>query len=65
MKTAIVTGGAKGIGKAIAERLAQDGFRVVIADADQPAAMTAAAELSGLAIGVDVGVWSICHECWH
>jgi NAD(P)-dependent dehydrogenase (short-subunit alcohol dehydrogenase family) len=31
-RTAIVTGGATGIGKAIAARLAQDGARVVIAD---------------------------------
>src|SRR5271154_5114503 len=54
MKTAIVTGGAKGIGRAIAGRLAHDGFTVVIADADEPAAITAAAELAGLGIGVDV-----------
>ena len=31
-KVAIVTGGAMGIGKAIALRLAQDGASVVIAD---------------------------------
>src|SRR5688572_20200733 len=31
-RTAIVTGGATGIGKAIAARLAQDGARVVVAD---------------------------------
>ena len=31
-RTAIVTGGASGIGKAIAVRLAQDGARVVVAD---------------------------------
>src|SRR5271156_3056814 len=53
MKTAIVTGGAKGIGRAIAGRLAHDGFTVVVADADEPAAITAAAELAGLAIGGD------------
>ncbi len=54
MKTAIVTGGAKGIGSAIAQRLARDGFTVVIADADEAAAVSAAEELSGLGIGVDV-----------
>jgi len=53
MRTAIVTGGAKGIGKAIATRLARDGFTIVIADADQ-SAVAAAAEVSGLGIGVDV-----------
>ena len=41
-KTAIVTGGAKGIGKAIAERLISDGFFVVIADTDQQAGEQAA-----------------------
>src|SRR5258708_3843176 len=54
MRTAIVTGGAKGIGRAIAGRVAQDGFTVVVADSDEPAAIAAAAELSGLGLGVDV-----------
>ncbi|MGB6080669.1 MAG: SDR family oxidoreductase [Xanthobacteraceae bacterium] len=42
----IVTGAAKGIGLAIAERLAQDGAKLVIADLDGAALNQAAAKLS-------------------
>ncbi|MGB9228052.1 SDR family NAD(P)-dependent oxidoreductase, partial [Mycobacterium sp.] len=31
-KTAVVTGGASGIGRAVAERLRRDGFRVAVID---------------------------------
>jgi 2-hydroxycyclohexanecarboxyl-CoA dehydrogenase len=31
-KTAVVTGGASGIGRAVAERLRSDGFRVAVVD---------------------------------
>lgn len=58
-QTAIVTGGARGIGKAIARRLLEEGFRVAILDIDRAAGMTAAAELrcgSGpVFLEVDVG----------
>jgi NAD(P)-dependent dehydrogenase (short-subunit alcohol dehydrogenase family) len=43
---AIVTGAARGIGLAIAERLGRDGHRVVLADLDAAAGAEAAARLS-------------------
>ncbi len=36
---ALITGGARGIGAGIADRLTRDGWRVVIADRDQPATL--------------------------
>ncbi|MYZ48135.1 SDR family NAD(P)-dependent oxidoreductase [Propylenella binzhouense] len=44
-KVAIVTGGARGIGFAIARRFADDGARVVVADIDEDAGSDAAAQL--------------------
>jgi NAD(P)-dependent dehydrogenase (short-subunit alcohol dehydrogenase family) len=44
--SAIVTGGAQGIGKAIAVALAQDGMHVVIVDTDRVAGRETMAELS-------------------
>jgi 2-deoxy-D-gluconate 3-dehydrogenase len=59
-KTAIVTGGAMGIGRGIVERLAEAGAAVVIADADLEAAEATAKELGEqgrhvLAMYADVG----------
>lgn len=52
-KRAVITGGAHGIGKAIAKRFAGEGAIVVIADCDTSALEQAAAELSsgGAAVG--------------
>ncbi|MEJ0072475.1 MAG: SDR family NAD(P)-dependent oxidoreductase [Candidatus Saccharibacteria bacterium] len=46
-KSAIVTGGGKGIGYGIAYRLAEAGANVLIADMDEEAAQKAASELTG------------------
>lgn len=58
-RVAIVTGGASGIGHAVARRLSAESAAVVIADADRPAAEAVAAELSedgarAIALEVDV-----------
>lgn len=54
---ALVTGGARGIGRGIARRLLWDGFRVVIADSDGEAGLRLVAESAGeiTAITTDVG----------
>jgi NAD(P)-dependent dehydrogenase (short-subunit alcohol dehydrogenase family) len=45
-KTAVVTGGASGMGRAFAERFARAGMHVVVADVEAPALDAAVAELS-------------------
>ncbi|MCC8392648.1 SDR family oxidoreductase [Paraburkholderia sp. MMS20-SJTR3] len=50
-RVAVITGGAGGIGRAIAARLQRDGLRVALWDLDERAAHEAAAELAELADG--------------
>jgi 3-hydroxybutyrate dehydrogenase len=46
-RTALVTGGASGIGRAVAARLATDGAHVLVLDRDEAGAKEAASEIGG------------------
>jgi NAD(P)-dependent dehydrogenase (short-subunit alcohol dehydrogenase family) len=54
-KVAVVTGGASGIGRAAARRLAEEGATVVVADIDAAGARKVADEVGGSAAALDVG----------
>ena len=51
-KNAVVTGGARGIGAATAQRLASEGARVVVADFDEPTAQETAQRIGNGAVAV-------------
>ncbi|SHH86259.1 L-iditol 2-dehydrogenase [Marivita hallyeonensis] len=55
-KTALITGAARGIGRAFAEAYIQEGARVAIADIDDSRAATTAAELGENALAVHLDV---------
>jgi 3-hydroxybutyrate dehydrogenase len=53
-RRALITGGASGIGRACAVRLAEAGADVVVLDRDADAAKAAAADVGGTAVAVDL-----------
>ena len=52
--TAVVTGGASGIGRAVCELLSKEGYRVAVADRDKRGADEVAQHIDGYAFEVDV-----------
>jgi NAD(P)-dependent dehydrogenase (short-subunit alcohol dehydrogenase family) len=61
-RCAIVTGGGHGIGRALAERLAAEGARVVVADRNGPRAEKVAHNVGGMAVVCDVGDPAAVHD---
>jgi len=55
IRTAVVTGGGHGIGRALCRRLSNDGITVVVVDLDGESAQTVAGEMGGHAFAIDVG----------
>ncbi|MEM6495480.1 MAG: SDR family oxidoreductase [Pseudomonadota bacterium] len=54
-RVAIVTGAAKGIGRAVAHQLASEGWQIVCADIDQDENEITAAGTNGHAVACDIG----------
>jgi NAD(P)-dependent dehydrogenase (short-subunit alcohol dehydrogenase family) len=60
--TAIVTGGAKGIGAATVRRLVRDGYRILMIDIDQDAAHAVGDEVEASGTPCEVVVGDIAHD---
>jgi 3-oxoacyl-[acyl-carrier protein] reductase len=58
IKTALITGGSKGIGYGVAEALIKDGIRVAITSRSQKSADEAAASLNKIKAGFAIGIES-------
>jgi NAD(P)-dependent dehydrogenase (short-subunit alcohol dehydrogenase family) len=54
-RVAIVTGAGRGIGRAVAEKMAAQGARIVVADRDETLARETAADLNATPVVVDIG----------
>ncbi|CAN5124361.1 SDR family NAD(P)-dependent oxidoreductase [soil metagenome] len=69
-KVAVVTGAGRGIGAAIAQRLAHDGFHVIVADRDLATATGTAAQIaeaggSAEGLALDVSDRAAVHAAFH
>ena len=58
IKTALITGGSKGIGYGVAEALIKDGIRVAVTSRTQANADEAATELNKIKAGFAIGIES-------
>lgn len=58
IKTALITGGSKGIGYGVAEALIKDGIRVAVTSRTQASADEAATELNKIKAGFAIGIES-------
>ncbi|WP_299479458.1 SDR family oxidoreductase [uncultured Roseibium sp.] len=63
-RTAIVTGGAQGIGFACAQKLKADGARLVLWDMDEEALAAAASELDAVTVKVDLSDWDAVEKAY-